>query len=214
MKTFMKNKKIDQDVLEKGKAVWKGRKKPRMTGSDALYSFFDGLIDAMGTFIDHKPYRISKEAYFRMKNCRGSDIRQKLYDLKKRNLIKSVIENNEHYFELTPEGAEVLKWSMIGKSKRQGKWDKLFRLVVFDIPEEKKATRNVIRDKLNEIGFVQMQKSVFVYPFDCKRDIETLCYYTNSGKYLRYLVVKITEGEEELISDFLSKKTLTIEDLK
>lgn len=214
MNVIKKSKRSDQEDNKDKKTLWHERKKPRVVLSDALYSFFDGLIDAIGSFGDHKPYRISKEAYFKSKNCQPSDIRQSLYDLKKRKLVRSVVENNEHYFELTPQGKEALRWSMIGKKRQEGKWDKHFRLVIFDIPEDKKTTRNVVRRKLTGIGFSQMQKSVFVYPFDCKQDIEALCYFTDSTRYLKYLVVKITEGEKELIEEFLSKNILTLDDLK
>ena len=104
---------------------------------------------------------------------------------------------------------------MIGKRRdKDAKWDKNFRIVMFDVPEEKKKIRDMLRRKLESIGFMQMQKSVFVYPFDCKEDIDSICYFLGSGKYLKYLVVKITEGEEELIEEFLQKNILTLDDLK
>lgn len=212
------NKKIDKkskSIKEKADDfLWKEVKPPRRRVSDILFNLFDGIIDAAVSFGDKKPYQVSREEFCKSKNCRPSDIRQTIYDLKKKKLINSVLKNNEHYFELTEKGREMLRWSTIGQRKRTNKWDKSFRLVMFDVPEEKKSTRNVIRRKLLDMGFVQMQKSVFVYPFDCKKDIDALCYFSNSSKFIKYLVIKITEGEEELIEQFLINGILSLEDLK
>lgn len=204
--------------MSKDQENWKESKDRRIKKvgiADVLCSIFDNLVDSISAFDSHKPYKVSAQAYFESQNYERSDIRQQLYYLKKRNLIKSVMKNNEHYFELTKKGQKVLIWDMIGKGRnKETKWDKNFRIVMFDIPEDKKSMRNVLRKKLEKIGFLQMQKSVFVYPYECKNDIDSICYFLGSAKYLKYLVVKITEGEEDLIEEFLSRNILTLDDLK
>jgi DNA-binding transcriptional regulator PaaX len=189
-------------------------KKVRLKASEVLCTLFDNVVDTGQALMEHKPYKVSAEAYFKSHNREKSDIRQQLYYLEKNRLIKTVLTNNEHYFEITKKGKEKLIWERIGKARRESRWDKNFRLVMFDVPENKKTRRDAIRRKLEEIGFIQMQKSVFVYPFDCKRDIEAICFYLSASKYLKYLVVKITEGEKEIINKFLEKNVLSLDDLK
>lgn len=204
--------------MPKKQENWKENdaKRPKKVGiADVLCSIFDNFSDAISAFGSHKPYKVSAEAYFESQNYARSDIRQQLYYLKKRKLIKNVLKENEHYFELTNKGRKALIWEMIGKRRdKKMRWDKNFRIVMFDVPEDKKKIRDMLRRKLESIGFLQMQKSVFIYPFDCKEDVDCVCYYLGTSKYINYLVVKITEGEEEIIEKFLQKNILTLDDLK
>lgn len=199
---------------KKKENLWKEKaKEKRMSAMDVFCSIFDNIVDAAGTLGSYKPYRVSANEYFRMKNCGHSDIRQQLYYLKKKKLIKNIIKNDENYLEITKEGFKKLTWDNISVIDRNNKWDKNFRLVMFDVPEDKKNTRDVIRDKLKEIGFIQIQKSVFIYPFECKQQIDALCYWCGAKRYIKYMVVKITGGEEEIIEEFVSKNILSLEDL-
>lgn len=52
------------------------------------------------------------------------------------------------------------------------KWDKKWRIVAFDIPEQRKIARNTLRAKLRELGFLQLQKSLFVYPYPCGKEVD------------------------------------------
>ncbi|KKT26388.1 MAG: PaaX family transcriptional regulator [Parcubacteria group bacterium GW2011_GWA2_43_9b] len=42
------------------------------------------------------------------------------------------------------------------------KWDGIFRVVIFDVPERKKEYRNWLRNNLYSLNFKQLQKSVFI----------------------------------------------------
>lgn len=199
---------------KKEEKLWKENPKgKRISATDVLFSIFDNVANAVGNFGSYKPYRISAGEFYRLKNCEQSDIRQQLYYLKKKRLIKNVIKNNENYFEITREGFKCITWKAITDVRRNEKWDKSFRLVMFDVPEDKKNTRDVIREQLEKIGFIQIQKSVFMYPFDCKQQIDALCYLCNAKQYIKYMVVKITGGEEEIIEEFLRRETLSLSDL-
>lgn len=50
-------------------------------------------------------------------------------------------------------------------------WDRKWRLVTFDIPDKKKNAREAMRQKLKELGFYRLQKSVFIYPYECTNEI-------------------------------------------
>lgn len=54
------------------------------------------------------------------------------------------------------------------------KWDGKWWIVAFDIPEAKRQARNAIRHKLKAMDFFPIQKSLFVYPFPCRDEIEAL----------------------------------------
>src|SRR3989344_7174587 len=76
------------------------------------------------------------------------------------------------HVRLTPKGKLYLQ-TEIGHTRVPSRWDGKWRVVIFDIPEARRTLRNRLRDMLLQIGFVQLQKSVWVYPFDCE-DLVTL----------------------------------------
>src|SRR3989344_687845 len=51
--------------------------------------------------------------------------------------------------------------------KKPIKWDRKWRIVMFDIPEKLKGLRDSLRLHFREIGMIELQKSVLVYPYPC-----------------------------------------------
>ncbi len=73
------------------------------------------------------------------------------------------------------------------------RWDKKWRLVMFDIPEKKKNAREVFRRKLNELGFYQLQKSTFIHPYECEDEINFVIEMFELRPYVRIAeVIKIS----------------------
>lgn len=59
--------------------------------------------------------------------------------------------------------------------KKPVQWDKRWRIVTFDIREDKKKARDALRRMLKRLGFYRLQRSVFVHPYSCRPEIEFLC---------------------------------------
>lgn len=55
--------------------------------------------------------------------------------------------------------------------KKPAKWDGRWRIVAFDIAEQRRKGRNALRNMLRILGFIQIQKSMFVHPYACRREI-------------------------------------------
>ena len=66
-------------------------------------------------------------------------------------------------------------------------WDKKWRIVTFDIPEELKGARDAFRFHLKRIGMKEHQKSVFISPYPCEKEIEFLVEFYNARSYVRIL---------------------------
>ena len=80
----------------------------------------------------------------------------------------------------------------IKKPKVDGKW----RLIIFDIPEQRKRDRDALRRKLIELGFTRLQDSVFASPYPCKDEIDFLANYLNISDFVTLAVIeKIERGE-------------------
>lgn len=66
------------------------------------------------------------------------------------------------------------------------KWDGKWRVVFFDIPEKKRKARNALREKLRDLGFCEMQKSVFVLPYECQDEVNFVVSIFNIKLHVQY----------------------------
>lgn len=86
-----------------------------------------------------------------------TNLRATIYRLGKRGYIKKYKSENRLVLELTDAGRDwVLK-----HGRDESKWDGVWRIVVFDIPETHKKVREMLRRRLKEWGFIAWQKSVW-----------------------------------------------------
>ena len=67
-------------------------------------------------------------------------------------------------------------------------WDKLWRMFSFDIPEDKKVIRDGIREHFLKLGFYELHDSVFVYPFDCFKEVEYISELHDVRKHIRFIL--------------------------
>lgn len=84
------------------------------------------------------------------------------------------------------------------KIKEPAFWDEKWRLVFFDIPETKRGARNALRDKLKELGFFELQKSVFINPYPCQNEIDFIVEFFQLRPFVRYAEATNLTNEEEL----------------
>lgn len=108
------------------------------------------------------------------------------------------------HLALTPKGETVLHRLEFEdfKLKKPKKWDKKWRILIFDIPEKRRMTRDKVRNTLRVIGFFRIQDSVWVYPYDCEDLITLLKADFKIGKDLLYLIVDTVENDSTLLDNF------------
>lgn len=143
---------------------------------DFIIKFLEVIKDIaleLGTGWARIPYKGVRYSNF---DIYGNDLRKKytgFKNLEKRGLIKM---NNDR-FSFTKSGQKWLSLSLKRYFIKQsnGKWDKKWRIVIFDIPEELHSARVRFRRKLKSLGFVMLQKSVFVFPYPCHEEIGDIC---------------------------------------
>lgn len=115
------------------------------------------------------------------------------YNLKRRGDIQIEKQKGQIYISLTKKGKKKAGWLQIDelRIKKPKKWDKKWRIVMFDIVHLKKLHRDAFRGKLKELGFQQLQKSVWVSPFRCKDEIDLLRdFFGLTEKDIRLIVAK------------------------
>ena len=86
--------------------------------------------------------------------------------------------------------------------KKPKQWDKKWRVVSFDIKENRKGVREQLRATLVAIGFVRLHRSVWVYPYDCHDLITLLKADYEIGKDVLYIVSEYIENDRMLRRHF------------
>ena len=86
--------------------------------------------------------------------------------------------------------------------KEPPRWDGKWRLVLFDIPERKRALRDALRIKLKYLGFKELQHSVHILPYPCKDEIDFLVEFFEARPWVYYLEADTFSNEARWISKF------------
>ncbi|MBI3103683.1 CRISPR-associated endonuclease Cas2 [Candidatus Daviesbacteria bacterium] len=90
-------------------------------------------------------------------NLKKSSLSQALKRLRESGLIEQVKLKNDVIIKLTQTGKEL-----ISDGSDEKEWDGKWRIVIFDIPEQKRVIRNLFRRNLKKWGFKHLQKSVWI----------------------------------------------------
>lgn len=125
--------------------------------------------------------------------------------LKRVRLVK-VSANSDGSFTvtLTDKGktrASKIRFECL--SMPQQPWDKRWRIVMFDIPEKHKSTRDYISFHLKRIGFKQLQRSVFVYPHPVDDFIELVReLFPEAARHIIVLTTSEIDVHNSLVKTF------------
>lgn len=108
------------------------------------------------------------------------------------------------YLRLTPAGRKALAFEQakITLRNQKKKWDGRWRMVVFDVPERRSRIRVRLRAVMREIGFVRLQDSVWVYPYDCEDFIALLKAELKIGKDVLYAIADTIERDKDIRRQF------------
>lgn len=120
--------------------------------------------------------------------------------------LVSYKENKEGLAEiiLTKDGEKkALRFKLDDmKIKKPKKWDNQWRIVIFDIPNKFKKAREAIRKKLKELGFIKLQESVFVFPYECEDEINFVVEVFQIRPFIRFIRANSITNEEQLMISF------------
>jgi len=77
-------------------------------------------------------------------------------------------------------------------------WDKKWRIVLFDIPEGFKKSRDGFAANLKRIGFTQIQKSAFAFPHPCFEELVVLMDFHKVRPFVTCIVAEQLEHSKQL----------------
>ncbi len=123
--------------------------------------------------------------------------------LASRGLVTFVEKGGKRYARITEAGRRTLlreQMKFAGAVRRR--WDKRWRVVMFDISEKRRTTRDSLRRTMREIGFVRLQDSAWIYPYDCEDVVALIKADLEIGKAVLYMVVEHIDNEADLKKEF------------
>lgn len=121
---------------------------------------------------------------------------------KEKFVEEKILPDGSFKLVLTAKGKKQAKrLSFLGSSinfKKPKRWDKKWRIVIFDIPEKDRAFRDILRSHLNELKFFKLQHSVFVSPYPFENAILDLIQLYAAESYVRVIIAIKIDNEEKV----------------
>lgn len=124
--------------------------------------------------------------------------------LERRHLVGAAVGGGREGWHLTPEGERLVRRlkAKLAQVVAQRRWDRKWRIVIFDIPEKLRGRRDFLRKELREIGFHQLQKSVWVSPYPMVPEFSLIVSELALGKHFRLVVAENIEDDSDLRTVF------------
>jgi hypothetical protein len=144
----------------------------------------------------------------RSKHYSKKQFRNSFYKLKNRKLIEIIQEGDEAFrVQLTNKGQKRVREFCFEalEIKEPKNWDKKWRVLIFDIPTKPKIynqAREALRNKIKDLGFYQMQKSTWVFPYECEDEILFIAELFQVQKHIEILTVEKLLHEDRLKKTF------------
>lgn len=119
--------------------------------------------------------------------------------LEREGLVRSIHNKKGWAMTLTKKGEEevcCLKSPYL-KLPQVKKWDGVWRLIISDIPEKYKVARDSLNRWLVRAGCARLQKSTWVYPYDCWDEVRAIVSIHNVSGCVRFAIVEKFNKETE-----------------
>jgi DNA-binding transcriptional regulator PaaX len=143
-----------------------------------------------------------KYAKYKLKNKKDKKkIYDTFYNLKKEDLIQFENRHGQLYISLTPEGKKKAGKYQIDnlEIKKPKKWDGKWRILIFDIENKKNIKREALRGKIKELGLFQLQKSVWVHPYNFYDEINLLRQFFGLSKNEMKMIIASEIEDDRLV---------------
>lgn len=147
------------------------------------------LIDYLQDLLKSiKTYQDKKEKIFRVLKTLE---KKEILDLQEKDgKITVYLKDVNH-----PKIIEYSIKKLLNFKKKEKKWNGKWFLVFFDVPETQRNKRDYLRKFLVKLGFYQYQKSVYLFPYECEREVKLIKQIVEGAKYMKYIIAEKIEDE-------------------
>lgn len=131
-------------------------------------------------------------------------IRSRLSRMAKAGLVQKTGQRRSLQFKVTSQGLKQLAMLEFLELKPPPNyhWDRSWRIVIFDVPEALRGARNDIRRLLKELGFMQLQLSVWIHPLPCFDKFEQLKRIYGTSENILLLETRDFFPPQRIVSHF------------
>jgi len=175
-----------------------------LVAGEILVTAMEPRLSLGRALMRYEQNRIKRESNMEKKK-EMKKFKNAFYYLKRKGLIDVEYRGNQMYFSLTAEGKKKAGKYKINdlKIKAAEKWDKKWRVLIFDIEDKHRAKREALRGKIKELGLYQLQKSVWVCPYEFKKEMELLRdFFGLESKDMKVIVAAKIEDDESICRFF------------
>ena len=115
-----------------------------------------------------------------------------LYQSLKQMKRTGYLEEKNGKLYVTEKGRIKVIKKLLKSKDGEKDWDGKWRGIIFDIPEANRKERNFLRRELKWIGLVEVQQSIWVFPFDIEKELKALLglWKTNFKGDIRFILVE------------------------
>lgn len=166
-----------------------------LAGVVDLYNDLKDPLGIMGKIYEGSQYRWLPNLY-RKTNYYGA-----VHYALKTGDIEKIIKNGQVYIRLSDKGLKNIHRDFPISRFQNQKWDRKWRIVIFDIEEKERKNRDYLRIKLKEVGFGMIQESVWISPYDVALDFRE--FINSNGLGSRVFVMeanKLLAGDPKKLS--------------
>ncbi len=191
-KSILKNKVVTRRSREISKNILNGL---LMAGGFAIACSSPNFARrAVPLLVKHIKYKLNNRK-------QKQNFSSTFYYLRKKGLIDITYLGKQIHISLTKEGRRLANKYQIDDIKitKPKKWDQRWRILIFDIPDKHKIKREALRGKLKELNLYQLQKSVWVCPYDFTKEVELLRnFFAFSEKEMKVIIATSIQNDEEV----------------
>ncbi|MFA5337096.1 MAG: PaaX family transcriptional regulator C-terminal domain-containing protein [Candidatus Omnitrophota bacterium] len=136
-----------------------------------------------------------------------------LHRLLKKGLISQLEDKNNLLIKVLESRKSKLlgNYAAIKMDKFKKKWDGVWRLIIYDIPETKKSEREYLRNTLKLLGFGKIQDSCLASPYDYSYFVYDICKKRGIADCVCLYEGKFFAGKN---TDILIKEAWGLEEIK
>jgi phenylacetic acid degradation operon negative regulatory protein len=169
-----------------------------------------GLASVLDEAIDWWEIANSPYLYLKYSHLKKHSVANVVSNLLKTGYLEKKTKNGEVVYRLTSWGETKILYDIPLARYTGKKWDGIWRLVSFDVPEKKASLRVWLRDKLRELGFGMLQESLWIIPHDLGQALAEFMEHEGLSEYVIVWEGKKIFGEDE---KELAKRVWKLEDL-
>lgn len=137
-------------------------------------------------------YLDSKDPIYKKyhKILNGQRFAQLVYHLKRNNYIKVKNLNNKKAIIITKKGLSRVSNISFKLQKKEKRADGKWIMIIFDIPQNHRKARALLRSILKNLDYKIFQQSVWITPFDVLEETEKLFQEFSLDKYVKIFIVE------------------------